>query len=450
MANENLEESPELPNTAPIVEEEIETEKSKSYWGKLIQLTNNGHSTRVLTDEVYHAGRAQSCELAISEKDLEPRKYNLISKVHFKIVKSVVENEEIVYLEDLSSNGTFVNEKKVERNQKVLLQSSAEIALASPNMKMYLYIHSSNGCNDQWLHKSLSSQFYILKQLGAGNFGDVRLALDQRTYEKFALKKILKQKMPEAKIFNEINILKRLKHPCIVQLEGIFDTPEAVYITLEYISGGNLLNRIVKFKKIPEFQSKIIFYQLLLGVDYLHKEGITHRDLKPENILIDVDTKSNDVLIKITDFGLSKISTTESNLKTICGTMKYIAPEVLAHHKSSYDNKVDIWSLGVILFVCLSGQLPFMNEDNTNELAKEIMSGRYKMKTSVWQFISKQAVHIVKRILVVDPLMRISIPELLEHPWINDDEMKNRVNNMISEKSVEDLEPVLKRQKLCI
>lgn len=429
MAFDNFKEcTPDLPDTAP-TEENVETTHEEPYWGKLIQITDQGQSMRVLTAKCYRIGRAPTCELPVTEHDVGTELCTKISKIHCRLYRDTFDDQHLVFLEDLSLNGTYVNNKKVGKNERILLHHTAEISLAAPSFKMYLYIDNNNNNQNDWLHESIVSKFCILKHLGSGAFGDVRLVLDQQTYRRYAMKKISKHDVPECKIYNEVYILKRLNHPFIVNVENVFDTPEAVFITLEYMPGGNLLSRIKELRKIPEPECKLIFYQLLLGIQYLHEEGITHRDLKPENVLVNTQGSCDYIIVKITDFGLSKVIDSKTELKSICGTMKYMAPEILARYAPTYTNKVDIWSLGVMLFYCLSGEHPFFGDKNA--LAAKIVIGKYEMTRSGWHLISKHAKQLVQKILVIDPLKRISISSILHHPWFKDERIIQRIDEII-------------------
>lgn len=141
-------------------------------------------------------------------------------------------------------------------------------------------------------------------------------------------------------------------------MENVVETDESYFIVLEYLDGGELTDRILSMEPLPESTIKFLFYQIVLAVQYLHSQGITHRDLKPQNVLL-VSTAAK-TRVKVTDFGLSKILTDETCLRTMCGTPFYLAPEVWRVNANQvYDNKVDVWSLGVILFYMFAKELPF-------------------------------------------------------------------------------------------
>lgn len=159
---------------------------------------------------------------------------------------------------------------------------------------------------------------------------------------------------------------------------------------------------------------------MVLAIKYLHDQGISHRDLKPENILL-CSSDKNETLIKITDFGLSKFFDANT-MKTFCGTPNYLAPEVLiTRGEGTYTNKIDNWSLGVILYICLVGYPPFSDEHKTLSLDKQIIQGVYDFPSEYWSDISQEAIDLVRKLLCVDPITRATLEEVLEHDWIKND-----------------------------
>ena len=155
----------------------------------------------------------------------------------------------------------------------------------------------------------------------------------------------------------EIEILKMIRHPYIIQLFEIIETPKQLFLIMEYVSGGELFDFIVKKQKLTEQESCKYFQQIICGVEYLHELGIVHRDLKPENLLLDYQNN-----LKLVDFGLSNTYKQGETLKTACGSPCYAAPEMI-EGKSYLGSRVDIWSTGVILFAMVAGYLPFEDKD---------------------------------------------------------------------------------------
>lgn len=219
---------------------------------------------------------------------------------------------------------------------------------------------------------------------------------------------------------NEVEILKSLNHPNVIHMEDIVDTEDAMYMILELMQGGDLFNRILQQDRgIPELESKVIFYQIALAVKYLHDQGITHRDIKPENILL--NNNDSYPLVKVTDFGLSKIIV-NSEMKTVCGTPLYLAPEILlTRGNSTYTKQIDVWSLGVLLYVLLSGSSPFNDDDPNLSLNQQIVKGIYHFPKVCFDHVSKDAIDLIKGMLVVNPLRRITSDDILKHKWLNED-----------------------------
>lgn len=159
------------------------------------------------------------------------------------------------------------------------------------------------------------------------------------------------------RVSREIEILKMIRHPNIIQLFEIIETPKQLFLIMEYVSGGELFDYIVKKQKLPESESAKFFQQIICGVEYLHELGIVHRDLKPENLLLDYQNN-----LKLVDFGLSNTYKQGETLKTACGSPCYAAPEMI-EGKNYLGSRVDIWSCGVILFAMVAGYLPFEDKD---------------------------------------------------------------------------------------
>ena len=201
----------------------------------------------------------------------------------------------------------------------------------------------------------------------------------------------------------------------------MLDTPRHLYIVLELLTGGELFDRIVQKGRFTEQQAANITKQLGSALKYLHSIRIVHRDLKPENIIY--KTKADDALIKITDFGLGrdmgqdpKEPTYRKTLNTACGTPGYVAPEILKAHP--YDEYVDLWSCGVILYIMLCGYPPFTGGRNQKRLYRRIKRGEYSFASPAWDNISPLAKDCVKKLLTVDPQNRMSAAKLVDHLWM--------------------------------
>uniref|UniRef100_A0A7S3JSI0 non-specific serine/threonine protein kinase n=1 Tax=Aureoumbra lagunensis TaxID=44058 RepID=A0A7S3JSI0_9STRA len=252
--------------------------------------------------------------------------------------------------------------------------------------------------------------YRLSKTLGIGAFGKVKLAEHVSTGHKVAVKilnraKIVALDMSE-KVKREINILQRCTHPHIIRLYEVIDTPTDIFVVMEYVSNGELFDYIVSKGRLAPDEARHFFHQIISGVEYCHFHDIVHRDLKPENLLLDKDNN-----IKIADFGLSNVMRDGEFLRTSCGSPNYAAPEVISGHLYA-GPEVDVWSCGVILYALLCGSLPFDDESIPN-LFKKIKSGMYSLPSH----LSQLARDLIPRMLVVDPMKRITVPEVRAHAW---------------------------------
>ncbi|XP_044499768.1 CBL-interacting serine/threonine-protein kinase 1-like [Mangifera indica] len=255
------------------------------------------------------------------------------------------------------------------------------------------------------------------RTLGEGNFGKVKFAKKLDSGQPFAVKILKKNKIIDLKITDqikrEIATLKLLKHPNVVRLHEVLASKSKIYMVLEYVTGGELFDRIASKGKLPEAEGRKIFQQLIDGVSYCHNKGVFHRDLKLENVL--VDSKGN---IKISDFGLSALPQhfrDDGLLHTTCGSPNYVAPEVLANR--GYDGATsDIWSCGVILYVILSGYLPF-DDRNLAVLYQKIFKG----DTKIPKWLSPGAESMLRGILEPNPIKRMTMADIKADEWFKQD-----------------------------
>ena len=249
----------------------------------------------------------------------------------------------------------------------------------------------------------------LIKTIGKGTFSTVKLGYEIPTGIKVAVKildkKIVKENETK-EIQREINILKKLSHPNIIKLHKVLLNERYFYLVMDYVDGDDLFHYVSKKKRLPEIESCKFFHQLISCIEYLNSLNIVHRDIKPENILL--DTQKNN--LKLIDFGLSIISNGQL-LKTKCGSPCFVAPEVI--QKISYNGLIsDIWSIGIVLYFMLTGNLPF--ESNTlKDLYSKIIYGVF----SIPSFLSENAISILKKLLNVDPKKRITIAEIKKHPF---------------------------------
>ncbi|XP_074575110.1 CBL-interacting serine/threonine-protein kinase 12-like [Curcuma longa] len=258
----------------------------------------------------------------------------------------------------------------------------------------------------------LLGRFEVGKLLGSGTFAKVYVARNVRTDELVAIKALDKEAILKGglvpHIKREISILRRVRHPYIVELFEVMATKTKIYFVMEYVRGGELFSRVSK-GRLLEDTGRRYFQQLISAVAFCHARGVYHRDLKPENLL--VDEKGD---LKVSDFGLSAVASqirSDGLFHTFCGTPAYVAPEVLSQR--GYDGaKVDIWSCGVILFVLMAGHLPFYDR-SVVAMYRKIYKGVFRCP----RWFSQELIDLLHRLLDVNPQTRITIPELMENPW---------------------------------
>ena len=264
--------------------------------------------------------------------------------------------------------------------------------------------------------------------VGSGAFAMVKKAVERKTGKTYAVKIVNKRKVIGNLdgVTRELEVLQKLDHPRIVRLKGFYEDVDNYYMVMEFVSGGDLMDFVAAHGAIGEDAAREITRQILEAIKYIHSLGISHRDLKPDNILIEQD---DPVLIKITDFGLAKIQENGTFLSTFCGTLAYVAPEVIgergsgssrtthSRERNSYSALVDMWSLGCLVYVILTGHLPFSGATE-EELYTQIKHGSYHEKPLRDFKVSDNARAFIDALLQVDPGMRLTANEALNHPWI--------------------------------
>lgn len=279
--------------------------------------------------------------------------------------------------------------------------SSANASSSNPDARM------ANGT-------VVADRYLLEKTIGKGSYGKVKLASDLsvggRVAIKFIARSSIKKPAHTVRIRREINLLTALNHPHIVRLHQTIETPHDIILVMEYVEGADLFERIVGHadKRYGEAEGRAIFSQLAEAIEYCHRHRVIHRDLKPENVMVCLDGS-----IKLIDFGFANMYHPRGYLETNCGSPLYAAPEIVQGVRY-VGPEVDVWSLGVILFAILTGTLPFEDEQLKGLYAK-ICAGAYTIPS----FLSAGARDLIRKMLCVDPLKRLTIEQVASHPWVH-------------------------------
>eukprot|EP00727_Mastigamoeba_balamuthi_P002217 m51a1_g11993 putative calcium calmodulin-dependent protein kinase type 1 (1303) ;mRNA; r:903830-910222 len=254
--------------------------------------------------------------------------------------------------------------------------------------------------------------------IGGGREARVMEAISKQTGERVAVK-MLDKRSTRRITTSEAEILRVVRHPNIITLYDVFDTQHEVYLVMELAEGGELFQKLCARGSYCERDASHYMKQILEALAYLHSYNICHRDLKPENLLLDKTEK----IIKLSDFGMSRILSPDYLLTTPCGTPGYIAPEVINMdlHGEGYTEKSDLWSAGVILYIMLSATPPFW-DDHMPSLFSKISKCEYSFPAEPWNMISKEAKDLIQHLLCVDYHKRYSAAQALQHPWITSPE----------------------------
>lgn len=254
---------------------------------------------------------------------------------------------------------------------------------------------------------TLAKDYYVMGTLGEGSLGKVKVALHLVTQTLVAIKILKKGTSTEPLINCEIELLKTLQHPHIVQLFQVIETKQKTYLVMEYAARGSLLKRVTECGHLEEDEARTLFRELTLAIKYIHSHNIAHRDIKSENILLDWEGH-----IKLSDFGLGKRFASGEKVKGFWGTTEYCAPEVFG--LTEYEGlPTDIWSLGVVLYLLVTGYLPFRNTE-LSKIKAQILS------RNCWipHHLSPELQDLLNQLMTVDPTQRPLIVEVMAHPWL--------------------------------
>ena len=342
----------------------------------------------------------------------------------------------------------------VQKGRKIIINANKiiEINCKSPNDEVIMQISESKTPNQkrQTLKEILNlakkakniklknlatlidakpeDNYIIINKLGKGSFGNVykvkhKISGNIRAMKVIKNNTIIRndEKMKK-QYLKEIQVLKELEHPNIIKIYEYYMDSKYHYIITELLNGGELYDSIVKVQKFNERKAAFIMKQILSALNYLHSKGVVHRDIKPENILVEkVETTSNfeddfeSLSIKLIDFGASIFFKENQKLTVKIGSPYYIAPEVL---NRSYDEKCDIWSSGVVLYVMLTGNFPFIG-NTTQKLFENIKSGRYRKSGKEYEAISNEGKELISQMLTLNPQKRIAARECLNSPFFS-------------------------------
>ncbi|XP_052026007.1 sperm motility kinase 2A-like [Apodemus sylvaticus] len=258
--------------------------------------------------------------------------------------------------------------------------------------------------------ESFHSQYILGKTISHGGRSNVKLAHHRLTGTPVAVKMIPKQENWCHPVTSEVESMMTLNHPNIISLFQVIKTEKRIYLIMELCEGKSLYHHILEAGHLQEDEARAIFTQILHAMNYCHDQGIVHRDLKPDNIMIDSNGK-----IKVIDFGLSAQVKPGQRLSYHCGTFPFAAPELLLGRL--YDgHKLDVWTLGIVLYLMITGRIPF-DASNLLHFRRQVVSGKYPVPSR----LSRELQHLVRLLLTPDPKQRPTIGEVLKHPWVRED-----------------------------
>ena len=306
--------------------------------------------------------------------------------------------------------------------------------------KTRIYYCNNEKEYNEWFEKlkvatgytNLLDIYEVKNKLGSGKFGLVKLGIDKKTGQNVAIKIMKKSTMDSSDlelVRTEIEILKICQHPNIIRLYNVFENVEYMYIIMEYCSGGDLFSYLEERNfRVSEKRAATIIHKMATAVYYMHSFGVAHRDLKPENVLMTSNDDDSD--IRILDFGLSKILGPNEKCDEPYGTLTYCAPEIIVDEP--YSKAVDLWSLGIMTYLMVSGKLPFNSEDE-NEIARKVVYDEPDyVRNPVWKNISPECIDFIKRLLNKDQNKRMTIKGVLEHKWIKMFDTNNLIEKRTS------------------
>lgn len=279
-------------------------------------------------------------------------------------------------------------------------------------------------CNDP----RITAKYDVKGVIGKGSYSRVVRVENRVTKQPYAIKMI---ESPEGReVFEaELSVLRRINHTNVIRLVEVFESNRKVYMVMELATGGSLLDKLETKGSFCESEAGRALKMVLNGVGYLHKLGITHRDLRPDNLLY--YHPGSDSRILITDFGLASTRKASGNpyMHTVCGVPHYIAPEVVA--RRPYTCSVDMWAVGVITYILLSGTFPF-DAEHDSQIFKLILKGSFSMSTQVWENVSEDGKNFIRCLLQREPSSRLTAFQALEHLWIRETSQRQTPVRVVS------------------
>ncbi|KAG1381766.1 hypothetical protein G6F60_001109 [Rhizopus arrhizus] len=402
---------------------QLKVENNLDAWGYLVRV---GGETYTLDRELdkrldnqsagYIVGKKMDCDIKLEHSDG--------SDVHAIIYcrhRSTNNVEKFVpYIFDRSTNGTWVNFKRIQ-NGAVELKSNDIIHFLDPKLfneaknPTFKFVKPKTKTTTAREVKDL----YVLKsRIAEGTYGVVELAECRKTKKRVAIKLIRhslchgRKKLRDA-FLKEISVCMSMPvHPCIIQISKVYEQDDIMYIVMEYGKNGDLFESVASYQ-FKEYEVKIIFDQLAHATAFLHEQNIVHRDIKLENVVIFDREK---LIVKLCDFGLSTFMRPGKPLETNCGTVMYAAPELI-DCPNGYGKEVDVWSLGVLLFTALVAFTPFSQkseaEEHKKETIKQIKRGDFNFDYPVWNKISHEAKDLIRKMMTVDKSQRYTIKQVI-------------------------------------
>jgi serine/threonine protein kinase len=303
------------------------------------------------------------------------------------------------------------------------------ISLTKGNFRRFIH-QTKNDRKDFYFEKKIG-KYHVLKKIGSGRYGLVKLGENKETHQKVAIKIIDKSFLDVVEknsIITEAEVMTYLRHPNVIQLYEVIENEKEICMIMEYAAGGDLYDFVCKSKgkKLKESDAKRLFQQIVSGVAYCHRHYIVHRDLKAENIFLD---EMNNV--KIGDWGFSSEFHPGSKMETYCGSLDYAAPEVLSG-VAYVGPEVDIWSLGVLLYFMVCGKLPFRTSNNDYEVYQNIKNAFYQLPND----LSPECKDLIRRILNPNPKLRAKMIDIEKHPWLEHLTLRPTLRSLASSSNI--------------